>query len=170
MEIGGGGYWFLTSSAWEKWLKRFGDGHRIHHFHMARIKGIIHTNLVIFVIIATWKWRIVWPSPNLISHFSHAELVKSVMNIKHVELYNYNHDKFLGKLSAGGAQSIQGQIQRSMEGSMASIECCDILWLIMEERHSLCNLYWSIVYILIASQGNPSLIMWTLTSSLQMGF
>ena len=39
----------LTSSAWEKWLKRFGDGHRIHHFHMAMIKGrpITYTNLAI---------------------------------------------------------------------------------------------------------------------------
>ncbi len=39
----------LTSSAWEKWLKRFSDNHRIHHCHVAMIKGIIYTNLVIFV-------------------------------------------------------------------------------------------------------------------------
>ena len=30
----------LTSFAREKWLKRFGDSHRIRHSHMAMIKGI----------------------------------------------------------------------------------------------------------------------------------
>ena len=39
--LGGGGLQ-LTSFAWEKWLKRFGDAHRIHHFHVAMIKGMIY--------------------------------------------------------------------------------------------------------------------------------
>ena len=34
-----------TSSAWENWLKRFRDSHRIRHFHVAMIKGIIYNNL-----------------------------------------------------------------------------------------------------------------------------
>ncbi len=60
---------------------------------MSMIKGIIYINLVIFVIpqglrsiaksvytmpfiIATWKWRILYFTPNLFSHFPHAEFVK----------------------------------------------------------------------------------------------
>ena len=99
----------LTSSAWENLLWRFSDRHRIRHFHMAMIKGIIYTNLAISVspcgirvlqsktrisqrlteiaklvyiipfIIATWKWEILWRSPNLHSRFSHAELVKCLI-------------------------------------------------------------------------------------------
>ena len=81
---------YLTSSAWENWLKRFGDSHRIHHFHMAMIKGIIYTNLAIFIpfIIATWKWWFLWPSPNLFSHFSHVELVNSLYVIFHTNVEN----------------------------------------------------------------------------------
>ena len=37
----------LTSSAREKWLKKFSDSHRIYHFNLAMIKGIIYTNLEI---------------------------------------------------------------------------------------------------------------------------
>ncbi len=37
-----------TYCALEKWLKKLGDGHRIHHFHVPIIQGIIYTNLAIF--------------------------------------------------------------------------------------------------------------------------
>ncbi len=35
-------------------------------------------------IIAIWKWWILWPSPNLFSHFSHAELVKQCWKLMKV--------------------------------------------------------------------------------------
>ncbi len=87
----------LTRFAWEKWLKRFGDSHRINYFHVAMIMGIIYTNLAIFLslwgtpaflceysklvytipfIIATWKRRILWPSSNLFNHLTYGKLVK----------------------------------------------------------------------------------------------
>ncbi len=74
----------LTSSAWEKWLKRFSDSHRIRHFHVAMIKRqclrkIAKLVCIIPFIVATWKWRILKFSLNVFSHFSHAKLVKQML-------------------------------------------------------------------------------------------
>ena len=43
-------YIHLTSCAWKNWLKSIGHSHKIHHFHVAMMKGIIYTNLVIFLV------------------------------------------------------------------------------------------------------------------------
>ena len=44
---------------------------------LTEIAKLVH---IIPFIIPTWKWWILWPSPNLFTHLSHAKLVKLLSN------------------------------------------------------------------------------------------
>ncbi len=99
---------FLTSFAWGKWLKTFGDIHRIRHFHVAMIKGIIYTNYFAFsvplwaltkiaklvcitpLIIATCKWWIIKFSLNVSATFLMQSLLRIILLAKCHQLHTHS--------------------------------------------------------------------------------